>query len=81
MKFAISYIRFTEFDKKGIQLVAIAASFDMTNPHGRALAQMASVLAELQRAMIRERRSNNPRAACQIASVTSVGSASVMDRT
>jgi DNA invertase Pin-like site-specific DNA recombinase len=44
-----------EFDKKGIQLVAIAESFDMTSPYGRAMAQMASVFAELERAMIRER--------------------------
>ena len=44
-----------DFDKKGIQLVAIAESFDMTNPYGRAMAQMASVFAELERAMIRER--------------------------
>ena len=27
----------------------------MTNPYGRAMAQMASVFAELERAMIRER--------------------------
>src|SRR5262249_52882230 len=44
-----------DFDKKGIQLVAIAESFDMTSPYGRAMAQMASVFAELERAMIRER--------------------------
>ena len=44
-----------EFDKRGIQLVAIAESFDMTSPYGRAMAQMASVFAELERAMIRER--------------------------
>lgn len=44
-----------EFDKKGIELVAIAEGFDMTNPYGRAMAQMASVFAELERAMIRER--------------------------
>ena len=44
-----------DFDKRGIQLVAIAESFDMTNPYGRAMAQMASVFAELERAMIRER--------------------------
>src|SRR5262249_42140142 len=30
-------------------------SFDMTSPYGRAMAQMASVFAELERAMIRER--------------------------
>src|SRR6516162_7342916 len=44
-----------DFDKKRIQLVAIAEGFDMTNPYGRAMAQMASVFAELERAMIRER--------------------------
>jgi DNA invertase Pin-like site-specific DNA recombinase len=44
-----------DFDKKGIQLVAIAESFDMSSPYGRAMAQMASVFAELERAMIRER--------------------------
>ena len=44
-----------DFDRKGIELVAIAEGFDMTNPYGRAMAQMASVFAELERAMIRER--------------------------
>ena len=44
-----------DFDKKGIQLVAIAEGFDMGSPYGRAMAQMASVFAELERAMIRER--------------------------
>src|SRR5208283_1221457 len=44
-----------DFDRKGIQLVAIAEGFDMTNIYGRAMAQMASVFAELERAMIRER--------------------------
>jgi DNA invertase Pin-like site-specific DNA recombinase len=44
-----------DFGKKGIELVAIAEGFDMTNPYGRAMAQMASVFAELERAMIRER--------------------------
>src|SRR5262249_55914494 len=44
-----------DFDKRGIELVAIAEGFDMTNPYGRAMAQMASVFAELERAMIRER--------------------------
>ena len=44
-----------EFDKKGIQLVAISEGFDMSSPYGRAMAQMASVFAELERAMIRER--------------------------
>jgi DNA invertase Pin-like site-specific DNA recombinase len=44
-----------EFDRHGIELVAICEGFDMTNPYGRAMAQMASVFAELERAMIRER--------------------------
>src|SRR6516165_1586157 len=44
-----------DFDKKGIQLVSIAESFDMSSPYGRAMAQMASVFAELERAMIQER--------------------------
>jgi DNA invertase Pin-like site-specific DNA recombinase len=44
-----------DFDRKSIQLVAIAKSFDMGSPYGRAMAQMASVFAELERAMIRER--------------------------
>ena len=44
-----------DFDKKCIELVAVAEGFDMTNPYGRAMAQMASVFAELERAMIRER--------------------------
>jgi DNA invertase Pin-like site-specific DNA recombinase len=44
-----------DFDKKGIELAAIAESFDMSSPYGRAMAQMASVFAELERAMIRER--------------------------
>src|SRR5215467_12871039 len=44
-----------DFDKRGIQLVAIGEGFDMTSPYGRAMAQMASVFAELERAMIRER--------------------------
>jgi DNA invertase Pin-like site-specific DNA recombinase len=39
-----------DFDKKGIQLVAIAEGFDTTNPYGRAMAQMASVFTELERA-------------------------------
>ena len=44
-----------DFNRRGIELVAIAEGFDMTNPYGRAMAQMASVFAELERAMIRER--------------------------
>src|SRR5262249_35160335 len=44
-----------DFDKKGIQLVSIGEGFDMTHAYGRAMAQTASVFAELERAMIRER--------------------------
>ena len=47
-----------DFGRKGIELVAIAEGFDMTNPYGRAMAQMGSVFAELERAMIRERTRN-----------------------
>jgi DNA invertase Pin-like site-specific DNA recombinase len=47
-----------DFDKKNMQLVAIAEGFDTTNPYGRAKAQMASVFAELEGAMIRERTRN-----------------------
>jgi DNA invertase Pin-like site-specific DNA recombinase len=43
-----------DFDKNWIELVAIAESFDMASPYGRVMAQMASVFAELERAMIRE---------------------------
>ena len=43
------------FDSCGVELVAIAEGFDMTSPYGRAMAQMASVFAELERAMIAER--------------------------
>jgi site-specific DNA recombinase len=39
-----------DFNHRGIELVAIAEGFDMTNPYGRAMAQMASVFAELERA-------------------------------
>jgi DNA invertase Pin-like site-specific DNA recombinase len=44
-----------DFDRFGIELVAIAEGFDMISPYGRAMAQMPSVFAELERAMIRER--------------------------
>lgn len=40
---------------RNINLVCIAEGFDMTNPYGRAMAQMASVFAELEREMIRSR--------------------------
>jgi len=39
----------------GFSLVSVSECFDMTHPMGRAMAQMASVFAELERAMIRER--------------------------
>jgi DNA invertase Pin-like site-specific DNA recombinase len=38
-----------------IELAVIAEGFDMTNPYGRTMAQLATVFAELERAMIRER--------------------------
>lgn len=38
-----------------VKIVAISEGFDMTNPYGRAMCQMASVFAELERAMIRQR--------------------------
>jgi len=44
-----------DFDKKGIELVAISEGFDMSSPYGRAMCQMASVFAELERNMIAER--------------------------
>ena len=44
-----------DFDKKGIRLVVLSEGFDLRNPYGRAMARMASVFAELERALIRER--------------------------
>jgi DNA invertase Pin-like site-specific DNA recombinase len=44
-----------DFNKMGIPLVAIAEGFDTTNPYGRPMAQITSVFAELERAMIRQR--------------------------
>jgi site-specific DNA recombinase len=35
----------TDFDRKDIELVAIAEGFDMTNPYGRAMAQMPDASA------------------------------------
>lgn len=43
------------FAKDGIELVSLAEGFDMTSLYGRAMAQLASVFAELERGMIRER--------------------------
>jgi DNA invertase Pin-like site-specific DNA recombinase len=43
-----------DFDKRGIQLVALPEGFDTTNPCGRAMAQTASVFAELEPEMIWE---------------------------
>lgn len=51
-----------EFAKQNIELAAIAEGFDMSSLYGRAMAQMASVFAELERGMIRERT----RAAVQV---------------
>lgn len=47
-----------DWKKAGIKLVAITEGFDMTTAFGRAMAQMASVFAELERAMISERTRN-----------------------
>jgi DNA invertase Pin-like site-specific DNA recombinase len=44
-----------EFERKDILLVSIAEGMDMTTPHGRAMAQMSTVFAQLERDMIRER--------------------------
>jgi DNA invertase Pin-like site-specific DNA recombinase len=44
-----------DWAKKGITLVSIAENFDMTTPMGRAMCQMASVFAQLEREMIRSR--------------------------
>jgi site-specific DNA recombinase len=44
-----------EFDRKGIDLVSISEGFDATTIYGKAMMQVASVFAELERAMIRER--------------------------
>jgi len=44
-----------DFDRLGIQLVAISEAFDMTSPYGRAMSQMCSIFAELERSMISER--------------------------
>jgi DNA invertase Pin-like site-specific DNA recombinase len=41
--------------KQDVQLVSLTEGFDMTTIYGRAMAQMASVFAELERGMIRER--------------------------
>jgi DNA invertase Pin-like site-specific DNA recombinase len=43
------------FDKKGIDLVSIAEGFDATTIYGKAMMQVASVFAELERGLIRER--------------------------
>jgi site-specific DNA recombinase len=47
----------TSFDRYDSEFVAISEGFDMTKPFGRAMAQMASVFAELEQAMIGERAS------------------------
>ena len=43
------------WNSANIKLVSISEGFDMGNPYGRAMAQMASVFAELEREMIRAR--------------------------
>lgn len=44
-----------QWQRLSIRVVAIYEGFDMRSPMGRAMAQMASVFAELERAMIWER--------------------------
>jgi site-specific DNA recombinase len=44
-----------DFDKKGIDLVSISEGFDATTIYGKAMMQVASVFAELERGLIRER--------------------------
>jgi DNA invertase Pin-like site-specific DNA recombinase len=48
--------------KGEIQLVALAENLDMGSPYGRALAHMASVFAELERELIRDRTKSALRA-------------------
>lgn len=50
-------VTLANWDKVGVKLVSIGEGFDMTNPYGRAMAQMASVFAELERALIASRTS------------------------
>lgn len=42
-------------DREGWQLVCLDPSVDTTSPYGRAMAQMAAVFAELERALISQR--------------------------
>lgn len=44
-----------EWTRRDVKLVSIAEGFDATNPYGKAMCQMASVFAELEREMIRSR--------------------------
>jgi site-specific DNA recombinase len=44
-----------DFDKKGIDLVSISEGFDATTIYDKAMMQVASVFAELERGLIRER--------------------------
>jgi DNA invertase Pin-like site-specific DNA recombinase len=41
--------------RRGIVLVSLQEGFDLSSPYGRAMAQIMSAMAELERAMIRER--------------------------
>lgn len=45
----------TELEMEGISIFADQQGMDTTTPHGRAMLQMAAVLAELEHTMIRER--------------------------
>ncbi len=48
-------VTIAEWNKRHIKMVALYEGFDMSTPMGLAMAQMASVFAELERSMIRER--------------------------
>jgi len=48
-------ITLDEWGKAGIKFVSITENFDMTSPYGKAMIHIMSALAELERAMIRER--------------------------
>lgn len=48
-------IEIDEFAELGVRIVSLREGFDLSTPTGRALARMASVFAELERDLIRER--------------------------
>jgi DNA invertase Pin-like site-specific DNA recombinase len=55
-------VTLADWAKGEIQLVALAENLDMGSPYGRALAHMASVFAELERELIRDRTKSALRA-------------------